>query len=211
MRSQHPRLALVLLATFAGLSPRLGAQASDNDQIVKMSALEVVTTQGHGYVSTNAAEGFKSNESLLDIPQAGVVITADLINDLNFEHSNELMQYFGVEPQQVGTAVEIRGGGAFNPYFDEVPVAPNRFDDAVIDTIEIIKGPTQGLYMLNSNSSGVVIWDSKKPLPFEQNTITVGVNQWGVFRATLDSTGPIGKLGDILISYRLHRRRPDRE
>jgi len=32
---------------------------------------------GHGYASTNAAAGFKTDESLMDIPQADIVVTQD--------------------------------------------------------------------------------------------------------------------------------------
>ena len=72
----------------------------------------------------------------------------------------------------------------------------------IYDRYELIKGPAQVLY-LNASLSGVAIKSTRKPLPFNQNILTFLYDQWGTYRATLDSTGPIGTLGDAKISYRL--------
>ena len=49
----------------------------------------------------------------------------------------------------------------------------------------------------------MVLATTKKPLPFDQNIATVSVDQWGLQRYTIDSTGPLGKLGESAIAYRL--------
>ena len=101
----RPALITALPLIFAG--PFLCGQGTGNnssssspgapgqDEVVQMSAFEVTTTQGHGYVATNADAGFKTVQPLLDIPQDMQVVTRDLIDDIGAIDSSTIMQYFG--------------------------------------------------------------------------------------------------------------------
>ena len=40
-------------------------------------------------------------------------------------------------------------------------------------------------------------------MPFEQNIVTASIDQWGGYRFTFDSTGPLGKIGETEIGFRL--------
>jgi len=167
-----------------------------------MSSFEVTTTQGQGYVSGNAATAFKTDQQLMDIPQADVVVTNDLITDLNYENTTDIIQYFGASTQVQGEYFNLRGNATLNtPYLDEMPTLPAYADDSIIDSIEIIKGPAQTLY-LNAQLEGVVLKATKKPLPYSQDVVTASVDTNGLFRTMIDSTGPIGKFGDFTLSYR---------
>ena len=178
-----------------------GPGESNPAEIVKMSQFEVTTTQGHGYVSTNAATGFKTNESLMDIPQVDVVVTNDFITDLGYENTNDVLQYFGVSSLFQGENDLSRGYRLGYPYVDEMPQNAPYQDNAYVDSYEVIKGPTEVLY-LNTFLSGVVLKATKKPLPFEQNIFSVRVDQNGLFRAMVDSSGPLGQIGDVKLGYR---------
>ena len=167
-----------------------------------MSQFEVTTTQGHGYVSTNAAIGFKTNESLLDIPQEDTVVTRDLITDLGYASSSDILQFFGLNDLFQGEYFETRGYRIAYAYVDEIPEIVPQEDNVNIDSYEIIKGPAQVLY-LAAQLGGVVLKATKKPLPFDQNILTFSVDSWGLWRATVDSTGPIAEIGDAKLSYRL--------
>jgi outer membrane receptor protein involved in Fe transport len=107
-----------------------------------MSKFEVTTTQGHGYVTTNAASGFKTNETLLDIPQVDTVITRDLITDLGYNSAAENLQYFGIANIYIGEQIALRGGRLITPYIDELPDMLPFADSSWYDSYEIIKGPS---------------------------------------------------------------------
>src|ERR1700722_17416182 len=50
-------------------------QEKPSNQVVQMSAFEVITTQGNGCVATTAATACKTDQALMDIPQADIVVT----------------------------------------------------------------------------------------------------------------------------------------
>jgi len=85
---------------------------------------------------------------------------------------------------------------------DEMPTHQYYSDSSIIDSYEVIKGPAQAFY-LGAGIGGVVLATTKKPLPYSQNIATASIDEWGFQRYTVDSTGPLGKLGESVISYRL--------
>ncbi len=199
----------VSCAAFAATSAVTFAQAATaadsapSSEVVKMSQFEVSTTQGHGYVSTNAAEGFKTSSSLMDIPQVDVVITNDLINDIGAENLSDTMNYFGVYESFQSDGEKMRGGGAATQlYVDEFPAHAGWTDSYTIDTVELIKGGAEGLYMLNSGLGGIVMKAEKKPQAIPMTEFRFSADQFGLIRFNIDSTGPLMKIGDTQISYR---------
>ena len=190
-------------AQAAPSTPAPSDQENPINQVVQMSAFEVITTQGNGYVATTAATAFKTDQALMDIPQGDVVVTNDLIKDINYENSTDVLQYFGVEQNIQGAVMQMRGTSLLSfPYLDEMPNVMYYQDDAVIDSYEVVKGAAQTLYV-GAGLAGVVLETTKKPLPYDQNIVTASIDQWGLFRITIDSTGPLGKVGDFDFGYRL--------
>jgi len=175
------------------------------EEVVQMSKFEVTTTQGHGYVSTNSASAFKTNTSLLDLPQIDTVITRDLIDDIGFVDSSNVTQYFGLSNFYAGEAFAARGYRITYAYVDDMPSNQPYEDNSYIDSYELIKGPAQVLY-LNASLGGTVLKSTKKPLPYSQNVATFSINSGSdhyLYRATIDSTGPLGMVGDAKVGYRL--------
>jgi len=166
-----------------------------------MSQFEVTTTQGHGYVATNAASGLKTNESLMDIPQAAVVVTRDLIDNVGFADTSNVLHVFGLSNSNNGEGLELRGINLGYGYTDDMPTNQNYADNVWVDSYEVIKGPVESLY-LNAPLAGMVVKSSKKPLPYNQGILTASINEWGLYRFTMDLTGPLGKLGDVELGYR---------
>lgn len=199
------------LAAQTAPAPSAAAAPASQDQIVQMSAFQVTTTQGVGYVEGNAAGAFKTNESLMDIPQADVVMTSDLIKDTGYVKTSDVLAYAGVAAQYSGDALAMRGVRIQYPYIDDTPDNAFETDDSIIDSVEVIKGPAESLYV-NASISGLVLKQLKNPLPYDQDIITFGMDQWGMFRTTGDFTGPIGNIGDVNLSYRLvlaYQKAPD--
>jgi len=82
-----------------------------------------------------------------------------------------------------------------------MPVHQSYMDNGFVDSYEVIKGPTQALYL----NAPLQAWLSKfETAPaFVQDTLTASYDQYGLYRFTLDFTGPVGMVGDTKLSYRL--------
>jgi len=178
--------------------------ATKADEIVQLSSFEVVTTQDKGYVTTNAATGFKTNQPLLSIPQAITVVTRDLIEDIGFAQSSDALQFAGVGRLTVGTeGVMLRGNRINNPIVDEFPNGgPPYLDNINIDSYEVIRGPAAVFY-INASLGGAILKTTRKPLPYHVTTVGLSADQHGTYRATLDTTGPVGSIGEGRFSYRV--------
>ncbi|MBI4663046.1 MAG: TonB-dependent receptor [Verrucomicrobia bacterium] len=180
------------------------APASKSDEILQLSLFEVSTTQDKGYVTTNAATGFKTNQPLLSIPQAITVVTRDLLDDIGYSSSSDALQFAGVGRLTVGTeGVMLRGNRIGNPIVDEFPNGgPPYLDNIHIDSYEVIRGPAAVFY-INSSLGGAVLKTTRKPLPYRATTLSFSADQYGTYRATVDTTGPLGSIGEGKFSYRL--------
>jgi iron complex outermembrane receptor protein len=181
-----------------------GAQPTPpKEEVIQLSKFEVTTTQDKGYVTSNAATGFKTNQQLLSIPQAVTVVTRDLIEDIGFSASSDALQFAGVGRLTVGTeASMLRGNRIGNPIVDEFPNGgPPYLDNINIDSYEVIRGAAAVFY-INSNLGGAVLKTTRKPLPYKATTLGFSTDQYGTYRATIDTTGPLFSIGEGKFSYR---------
>ncbi len=198
---------LMLSAAMALAAPAFSfaaasASDADNEQLVTMSQFEVTTTQGHGYAAPTSAAAFKTNEALINIPQSVQVVTKDFIDDLNSPNTSDVLRYFGVNAKFIGDTLLMRGSNIqVQPWIDDIPVKGFYTDSSMFDSYEVIKGPAQALY-LGAGIGGLVLETTKKPLPFQQDSLSLTLDQWGMFRTVVDATGPAGKIGDAAIGYR---------
>ena len=95
------------------------AQETDSDEsektdkeIIQLSAFQVESTQGGGYLSHHATSGFRSRKELLDIPQAITVVPRDLIDDLGqFRNEVDIVKYAAA-----GISAEHKGNMAKHPF-----------------------------------------------------------------------------------------------
>ncbi len=201
---------LICLATVSTLSaqtaeaaaPEAGDKKEADPKVLELSKFSVTTTQDRGFVMNNSAGAFRTNQSLMDIPQVDVVVTRDMLDAIRFPDTADVMRYFGMVPSNEGEQGISRGSGML-PYQDDMPTGGIPFsDNGTIDNYEIIKGAAQVLYLSNS-LSGILLKNTKKPLPYKRYEIQTSLDQHGSIRAMLDFTGPLGQIGDAKISYRL--------
>ena len=205
-RSTLPACAALALSSVAAFGQTSNAPdaAAPSDEVVQLSKFEVSTTRGAGYVSSNTARAFKTNQSLLDIQQDEIVITSYKIAETGYANSSDVLQYVGLTAVYEGEPVSIRGSRDANSYLDDMPNSGIGHDDYVdIDSYEVIKGPAAVLYA-NSSLSGVVIMSTKKPLPYAQTFVSETVSQWGLSRTTVDANDPIGNIGQISLTFRFN-------
>ena len=171
----------------------------------------VVTGDRSRYSPPSATTATKLDVPLLDIPQSIQVIPKEVIEDRQVVRLNELTDnvsgvqrvpgYGGLS--SVGT--RIRG---FTLQFENLRNGFRDFgyqsprDVANVERVEILKGPSSALYGGGVNAfSGVVNTITKKPLeqPFSQIGITFG--SFGLYRPTLDTTGPLTRDRSLLYRF----------
>ena len=70
-----------------------------------ISRFEVTTTQGKGYVATNSATGFKTNQELIKIPQSVTVVTRDLIDDIGATKTSDILMFAGASQFYRGESI----------------------------------------------------------------------------------------------------------
>lgn len=182
-------------------APAPGSPAAANTEAVRLSRFEVTTTQDKGYIANNTATGLKTNESLMKIPQSVTVVTRDLIDDIGATRTSDVLQFAGASQFYRGESIRLRGARTLNPYMDDAIDNVPYSDNVNIDSYEIIRGPAGVLYA-NASVGGVILKATKKPLPFARHQLNVSLRDWGQYRAEVDSTGPVGMLGDAKVSYR---------
>ena len=194
--------ALAAVSVSANAQTTPSASSAQKEEVVALSKFEVSTTQGKGYVATNAATGFKTNQELIKIPQSVTVVTRDLIDDIGATKTSDVLQYAGASQFYRGESIRLRGARTLNAYMDDAIENVPYSDNVNIDSYEIIRGPAGVLYA-NAGVAGVVLKSTKKPLPYSMNKVSFSIKDWGQHRTELDSTGPVGNLGDAKVSYRV--------
>jgi len=185
----------------AQTSPAATPSTQTSENVVQMSKFEVQSTQDRGYTTSNAASGFKTNQELIKIPQSILVITSDLVKDIGATKTSDVLAIGGASQFYRGESVRLRGARTLNPYLDDAIENVPYSDNVNIDTYEVIRGPAGVLYA-NAGVGGIVLKSTKKPLPFDQQIVNATFTSEGTYRAEVDSTGPLGNLGDARVSYR---------
>ena len=194
-------VACAALSAASLVSTAQTTPADVKDEPLQLSAFQVSSTQGKGYTSSNAATGFKTNESLLKIPQAVTLVTRDLIDDIGAVDSSNILQFAGVSNFFAGNSFAMRGTRINAPLLDEMPDGVPYVDNVNLDSYTVMRGPAATLY-LNASLGGTVLTTSKFPLPRAHYSVTGRVDQHGTYRTEVDLTGPIATLGEFKFSYR---------
>lgn len=179
------------------------AAPNEKSDVVELSVFRVNSTQDQGYIAT-AATPFKTKQQLIDIPQAITVVTRDMIEDIGGYDTSDIVIYGGAIPKYRSEAFSLRGSNTGVTYalIDGQIDRTIFMDPLFIDSYTIIRGPAALLYP-NTALTGVIDKTTRKPLPYSLNTISFRVTDYGLFRTEVDSTGPLTKLGDGTLSYRV--------
>jgi len=193
--------AALLMSLPASAQQHSASAGVANNEVVSLSRFEVMTTQDRGYVANNAASALKTNQELMKIPQSVTVVTRDLIEDIGATRTSDVLQFAGASQFYRGESIRLRGARILNSYLDDSIENVFYSDNVNIDSYDVIRGPAAVLYP-NAALGGVVLKSSKKPLPYARNTLSFSVKDYGEFRTEIDSTGPLGTLGEARGGYR---------
>lgn len=208
LRRRAVYVCATYLALTTGVQAQVAASASATDDskkedVLNLSVYRVNSTQGSGYNATSATP-FKTKQAMSDIPQSITVVTHDMLTDLGEYDLEKVLTYVGGVPLFSGELYQLRGSNALSTY----PVVDGQIDRTVfmdnvyIDSMEIIRGPAALLYP-NSNLTGIINKTTKRPQARPMSSVSLSVTDFGQWRFTGDTTGPLTKLGDGQVNYRL--------
>jgi iron complex outermembrane receptor protein len=206
-RSAWSFFAAIAVTVFAPVSflAQVAPASSEptQEKAMELSVYRVSSTQDTGYVA-NSATPFKTKQQLVDIPQAITVVTRDLIDDIGEFDLAKVLVYVGGVPKFGGELFQLRGSNAFSTYpvVDGLISRTVYMDNIFVDSIEIIRGPAALLYP-NSQLTGVINKVTRRPQAKQMASINTSITDYGLYRVVGDVTGPIGKVGEGQLNYRL--------
>ncbi|MEF2551626.1 TonB-dependent siderophore receptor [Aurantimonas sp. A2-1-M11] len=206
-----------------------GAQAQENDVVALDAVVVAGETVGtdagspagngaaaseveDGYVATRASTAVKGVASRLETPQNVSVVGEGQLQDQGVHTVDEATRYSsGIRSQQFGANnrvdwFTIRGFAAEQDglFLDGLSLfstafASWRIDPAVLDRVEILKGPASVLYG-GTSPGGLVNLVSKKPVIEPLFSLTAGINDDGQAYSAIDMGGRLTEDGSL--SYR---------
>ena len=208
-RSSQSLLAAIATCVFAfavvPLLAQIAPAASEaaKEDAYELSVYRVLSTQDTGYAAKSATP-FKTKQQIVDLPQAITLVTRDLIDDIGEFDLAKVLVYVGGVPKFGGELFQLRGSNATSTYpvVDGLLSRTVYMDNLFVDSIEIIRGPAALLYP-NSQLTGVINKTTRRPQAKPMTSINARVTDYGLYRVVGDTTGPIGKVGDGQLNYRL--------
>lgn len=203
--------AVWLASVAAHLVPAQGTAAADSaetqERTVVLSPFEISATTDNSYLATNSATGTRIAVPLVELPFTATVITSAFIDDRGALSLTEATRYVPSIRRNANNneAFTLRGFNAGAPrrnYFSNVGTGRSRTDNAEIDRIEVIKGPTSVLFGFG-NPGGVINILTKKPLSKTALSVSAEYGSFDHRRVSVDATGPLLKRGDSVVAYRV--------
>jgi iron complex outermembrane receptor protein len=210
-----PRIAAVLGVSL--LSATLLAQSAPPEapagELIELSPFTVRDENNRGYSSANSLGASRVNIPLINTPTTVVVLNEEFLRDLAVLDNLDAFRYVsGMNENSLAYngQVTVRGfqagdGVAYKDGLpDNITVGGGAMNDfAIIDRVEVIKGPNGVLYGSHA-PGGVVNQITKKPLFSWRSEIKATAGSWNLIRGEIDTTGPLipGKLAFRLVGMR---------
>lgn len=173
-----------------------------------LSRFDVRESADNSFGIANATAGLKSIQPLLDIAAPIQVLPRVLIDSLGFNWLTQDYARFvasGLNSYGGNNQFYLRGQRV-TPMFKNGIQYYSSVDDALtIETVEVVKGVNASLFGSLPAVSGMVMESTKIPQAKARNSLSlIGALDGGIFRAELDSTGPLAqKVGGARVTYRL--------
>ncbi|WP_181408097.1 TonB-dependent siderophore receptor [Pararhizobium mangrovi] len=173
-------------------------------------ALEDATGPVGGIVAERSATGTKTDTAIVDTPQSIAVVSAEQMQEQAVQSNSEALRYvpgissesFGADPR----ADWIRSRGFQVPeYLDGLRLprgvfAWQQIDPWLLERIEVLKGPSSGLYG-QTPPGGLVNMVSKRPTDEPLHEVQIQTGSPERYQGAFDFGGPLDPAG--VFSYRL--------
>ncbi|WP_109513660.1 TonB-dependent siderophore receptor [Pseudomonas ovata] len=206
-------LALQAFSPLALADQTLTAPSSIELQATDVNAAvdtERATGPVQGYKATRSASATRTDTPIHETPQSISVVTREAVEDLGATRLQDALDYAGGVGRannfggQGLTTITVRGFTTGEFYRNGFPINrgyPNMPDANTIERLEVLRGPAATLYG-RSDPGGTFNVVSKQPSSERSVTLGSQLNDQGMYRGTLDATGPLDEDGRF--AYRLN-------
>lgn len=201
-----------LLPSLLPLTCAMPVFASD-----QISTLPSITLQATGatedtekaYKVSSASSATRTNTSLKETPQAVTVVPKAVLKDIQATRLSEALDVAGVgRANNFGgqglTTFTSRGFTSGEYYRNGFPINrgyPNAPDSSTVERVEVLKGASSSLYG-RGDPGGTFNVVSKTPQAERKTTLGLNVDEEGLYRGTVDTTGALTE--DKSLTYRLN-------
>jgi iron complex outermembrane receptor protein len=175
------------------------------DEVVTMTEFTVSGAAVDRYRSADAISAVRVRSELIDTPSSISVMTRDAIDDLAPTRIFDVTRYIaGVEEGrgiQFADRQIIRGFESNGRTVDNfVQAGADNFDEALIERIEVSKGPNAILAPAGVPGGSINVI-TRSPLFAARRSLTALAGRFDAQKLTLDLTGPLAARNDL--AYRL--------
>ncbi len=191
------RFAGMMLAGLM-LSPFVVAQSSPNkEEVIKLDPFQVSDDSIQGYLASQSVSLNRATTEIVDIPQPINVITREYIEDSGAMVDMEILKNTspGVTLRNNNAMdVTIRGFRSIVGSLDgAVMRSITAIPSAILDRVEVVKGPASMIYGSFSAAGGYVNRITKKPTEEFRGELTATIGTDNLMRGMADISGPISE------------------
>ncbi len=180
-----------------------------HETAVVLPSFNVSSTQANPYNAVSAVSAVRVNTPLLDTPSSISVITREIIDDLVPTRVFDVARYAaGIQDGrglQFQERMIIRGfeanGGRVVDGFLQLGAPVDNFDEALIDRVEISKGPNAILTPAGAAGGAINIITKSPSFGASVESVTALIGNFDAQKLTIDATGPLSAGGSL--AYRL--------
>jgi len=182
-------------------------QTASGEEVVQLSPFAVNASTDRGYIATRASGATKTNTPMIEVPHSIQVLNSEFIADTASRNVFDAARYVSnvVGGSQRGDdAMLIRGFGVTRLRNGQPYAQQNAFtfdEMAAFERVEVIKGASAVLYG-SAAPGGLINLVDKRPSARRQTSLSLMAGSFDFYKAVLDTTGPVTKLGDVEINYR---------
>ena len=208
------RRALASFCVLQTFSTGLWAETSNSS--MELSAIEIganadASAQARdSYLATRSSSATRTDTDIHETPQSVSVVTAKVLEDSSVTRLQDALDYAGGVGRannfggQGLTTYTVRGFTTGEFYRNGFPVNrgyPNAPDANTIDHIDVLRGPAATMYG-RSDPGGAFNVVTKQPEVEQKTTVGGQVDDQGMYRSTLDTTGVLNDSQSL--TYRLN-------
>ncbi|MEO7600258.1 MAG: TonB-dependent receptor [Opitutus sp.] len=190
--------ALGLLSVAALAQAQVAAPDSSGpteEKAIELSPFQVSAGASRGYAASETMTGSRVKTQIIDLPYTVNVLTSEFFEDFGiFEFSDNITQIGSFGGLDVGGNFNLRGFTSSYQLRDGF-FRLGRYGASNIDRLEIIKGSNAAIYGRTS-PGGMINMISKSPKPTPNQKLTLNYGDYNTQRVTVESTGPLGLLGN---------------
>lgn len=166
-----------------------------------------------GGFATQSATATKTGTPIVETPQSISVISSQRMTEAGDQSIAQALRYStGITTENRGAVVTrydmftLRGFQILRTYLDGMELqydgwyASPQIDPAMVERVEILKGPASVLYG-NTPPGGLVNQVSKRPLAISSGEITASIGNKNLYSGSIDVTGPLDDEGKYLYRF----------